>query len=42
VTLPVSKYIIEVDEFYNPDIQGDDKHVEMRLESYDAGGTLIN
>ncbi|CAD8140771.1 unnamed protein product [Paramecium octaurelia] len=33
----------DIDQFYTPDVIGDDKHIEMRLESYDgATNSLID
>lgn len=35
-------YIAEVDEFKNPTLTGDDKHMEMRLESRNAANLLLD
>lgn len=36
-------YEFDIDQFYTPDVIGDDKHIEMRLESYNgATNTLLD
>lgn len=33
--------MLEIDEFKNPTIVGDDKHIEIKLESYNVANTLL-
>lgn len=34
-------YVIEIDEIRNPKLTGDDKHIEVRFESYDSSNALL-
>jgi hypothetical protein len=37
-----STYVVEVDEFFNPILGNDNLHIEMRFESYNAAGTILD
>jgi hypothetical protein len=40
--LITGNYVIDIDEFYNPTLVGDNNHIEMRFESYDASSNLLD